>query len=167
VKVYPQSNESLRHLGELIEGIKVAMLTTSNAEGALVSHPMTPLEMDSAGCLWFFTDVRASSVEQLHAVNLSFADIERASYVSISGVGTIETDRFRIEALWTPMAKPWFPDGPESTYLALITIQPQLAEIWDAPHSKMVRMFAMAASVAAGKPIGVGEHTKINDLSPH
>jgi general stress protein 26 len=167
MKVHPQTNESLSHLGELIEGIQVAMLTSSAAACALVSRPMTPLEMDDAGCLWFFTDARVTSSEQLRTVNLSFVDIDRGVYVSISGVGTLNTDRSRIQALWTPMAKPWLPDGPESTNLALIKIQPEMAEYWDTPHSKMVRMFAMAASVVAGKPIDLGEHEKINDLSTH
>ena len=167
MKVHPQTNESLTHLGELIEGINVAMLTISTAEGVLVSRPMTPLEMDDTGCLWFFTDVRTSSSEQLRAVNLSFADTDRGVYVSLSGVGTLHADRSRIAELWTPMAKPWFPEGPESTNLALIRIQPEMAEFWDTPHSKMVRMFAMAASVVAGKPIDLGEHAKISNLSTH
>ncbi len=33
-------------------------------------------------------------------------------------------------------------------------------------NSKMVRMFAMAASVVAGKPIGMGDHDTLTDLSP-
>ena len=35
-----------------------------------------------------------------------------------------------------------------------------IVEDWDAPNSKMVRMFAMAASVLAGQPIGLGDHAK-------
>jgi general stress protein 26 len=164
MKVHPQTNESLTHLGELIEGINVAMLTIGDAEGTLASRPMTPLEMDSSGCLWFFADSRTSSIVQLQAVNLSFADIDRGVYVSISGYATLHDDRTRIAELWTPMATPWFPDGPESPNLTLIKIQPDMAEFWDTPHSKMVRMFAMAASVVAGKPIDLGEHAKISDL---
>jgi hypothetical protein len=44
-------------------------------------------------------------------------------------------------------------------------IVPDMAEYWDAPNSKMVRSFAMAASVLAGKPIGLGEHDTLTQLS--
>jgi hypothetical protein len=65
------------------------------------------------------------------------------------------------------MAKPWFPEGPESPNLALLKIEPEMAEFWDAPNSKMVRMFALAMSVYAGKPVGLGEHDTLTHLSEH
>jgi hypothetical protein len=33
---------------------------------------------------------------------------------------------------------------------------------WDSPGSKVVRALAMAASVVAGKPVGLGEHGSAN-----
>jgi hypothetical protein len=39
-------------------------------------------------------------------------------------------------------------------------------EYWDAPNSKVVRMVAMAASVVAGKPIGMGDHGTLTHLTP-
>ncbi|MEO6118650.1 MAG: pyridoxamine 5'-phosphate oxidase family protein, partial [Methylotenera sp.] len=83
---------------------------------------------------------------------------------SISGIGEINTDRAHIERLWTAFAKPWFPEGPESINLALLKFIPNTAEYWDAPHNKMVRMFAMAASVVIGKPL-MGEHGRLTELT--
>ncbi len=167
MKIETQSNAEMAELCKLIEPISVAMLSNLDAAGALVSRPMAPLEVDAAGAVWFFVDLRSSRVEFLRVVNLSFADAARGTYVSLSGRGEVRSDRTQIERLWTPMAKPWFPEGPDSRNLALLKFVPQAAEYWDAPHSKMVRMFAMAASVVAGKPIGTGEHAKLNDLSAH
>jgi hypothetical protein len=65
--------------------------------------------------------------------------------------------------LW--LNRPWFPDGRTSNELALLKVVPSNAEYWDAPHSKMVRLFAMAVSVVAGKSIGMGEHEKLTHLS--
>ena len=56
-------------------------------------------------------------------------------------------------------------ESQSSPELTLLKFVPESAEYWDAPHSKMVRMFAMAASVVAGKPIGLGEHEKLTALS--
>ena len=166
MKIHAQSTAALTQLGKLIEEIPVGMLTNQDVEGTLVSRPMSPLEMDVNGALWFFTDLNSSKVEQLRKVNLSFADPARGSYVSLAGYGELETDLAHIKQRWTPFMKPWFPEGPDSANLALLKFVPETAEYWDAPHSKMVRMAAMAASVVAGKPVGEGDHDTLTGLSP-
>lgn len=165
MKVETQSSAGLTQLGELIEDMSIAMLTNIHSDGSLVSRPMSPLEMDADGVVWFFVDATTTSEKHLQAVNLSFSEIGDGTYVSISGRGEIDLDRARMQRMWTPHAKPWFPDGPSSADLALLKVVPNAAEYWDAPHSRMVRMFAMAASVAAGRPIGMGDHDTLTDLS--
>jgi general stress protein 26 len=165
MKTEIQTGAERTHLCQLIEHMHLAMLTTTNDSGELVSRPMAPLEMASDGSIWFFSNSQSAKVSQLQALNLAFTDADRGTYVSICGYGEIHTDHLRIKRLWTPAAKPWFPDGPESPNLCLIKVVPVAAEYWDAPHSKMVRMFAMAASVISGKPIGLGENDVLNKLS--
>lgn len=165
MKTEPQDSGELHQLCKLIEKIPVAMFTTVDASGRLVSRPMSPLQMDRAGILWFFTDLRSEKTEQLAKVNLGFADADRSTYVSLSGRGEISTDRSRIHALWTPFAKPWFPEGPDSPNLALLKFVPDTAEYWDAPHGKMVRTLALAASMVTGKPVGMGQHETLTGLS--
>ena len=67
--------------------------------------------------------------------------------------------------MWTVIAKPWFPDGPDSSNLALLKFIPNSADYWDGPSSKMVRALGMIASVIAGKPVGLGEHGSLTNLS--
>jgi general stress protein 26 len=165
MKLHPQHSHELARLGELIEGMPVAMMTTQDSDGSLVSRPMTTLEMDEQGALWFFTDLRSTKLSQLRSVNLSFADSDKSSYVSLSGQGHTDTDPIRIQGLWTPFAKPWFPDGPTSPNLALLKFVANAAEFWDAPSSRMVRVFAMVASMVSGKPVAMGEHDSFPDLN--
>lgn len=165
MKTDVQKTPELSQLCKLIQNIAVAMMTTHDALGALVSRPMVPLEMDATGALWFFTDKRSDKVEHLQEVNLGFADAGQSIFVSLSGSGEIHADQARVDRLWTPFAKPWFPDGPESSHLALLKFTPRTAEYWDAPHGRMARMFAMAASVAAGKPVSLGTHDTLTGLS--
>jgi general stress protein 26 len=160
-----QNSPERIHLAKLIEGIPIAMLTTLQADGALTSRPMAVLEMDVQGTLWFLTDLRSAKVEQLQQVNLGFVDGERGAYVSLSGRGEIDRDRDRIQRLWTPLARPWFPEGPESKDLALLKFLPDAADYWDGPSSTMVRAFGLIASAIAGKPIGLGEHGTHTGLS--
>lgn len=164
MKIATQSSADLIQLGTLIEHIPVAMLTHVDAAGTLVSRPMSPLEMDGSSAIWFFVDRRMDDRKDLAVLNLSFADSRRAIYVSLSGAAEIEVDRERIKRLWSPFARPWFPGGPDADNLALLKFIPEVAEYWDAPHNRMVRMFALAASVVVGKPLGMGQHEYLNDL---
>ncbi len=158
MKIEKQDSPERQRLADLVEPARVAMLTTLDAQGQLTSKPMSPVAMDAQGCVWFFTDQHSTSPAQLERLNLSFCNVERSDYVSVVGRGELLDDRERAKALWTPMARPWFPEGPESPRLRLLKIVPHSAEYWDSPNSKMVRLFAIAASVAAAKPIGLGEH---------
>ena len=74
MKLKPQHTPELTRLGELIEGMPVAMMATQDEVGAIVSRPMTTLEMDAQGVLWLFTDMRSTKLKQHQAVNLLFAD---------------------------------------------------------------------------------------------
>lgn len=165
MNIEEQNNAELEKIYPLIEHISVAMLTTADDDGALVSRPMSPLEVDGDGAIWFFTDRRSEKVAHLNKVNISFADEARSTYVSLSGRAELNGDRTRMAALWTAYSRPWFPDGPQSLNLVLLKFIPEKAEYWDAPSSKMIRMFAMAASVVAGKPIGMGEHDLLTNLA--
>lgn len=156
---------SLRdRLAALIGDQRIVMLTTQLPDGQLESRPMTVLEHDAAGRFWFFcADDRtdASPHRLTGPVNLAFSDEAHSTYVSIAGRAELLHDRSRIEALWTPMARPWFPDGPASPDLALLKVTPEHIGWWDAPDSRVVRALAMAASVAAGRPIGLGDHGEL------
>jgi general stress protein 26 len=165
MKIADQTSAELAHVATLIEDIPIAMLTTLQADGALASRPMTPLEMDAHGALWFFTDLQSSKVDRLRTVNLSFVDRDQGAYVSLAGRGEIDTDRARIHSLWSVLAKPWFPDGPDSSNLALLKFVPDTVDYWDGPSSKMVRAFGLIASVIAGKPVAMGEHGTHTGLS--
>lgn len=164
MKIHTQSTEELRKLGELIEDLDIAMLTFIEDSGALISQPMGPIEMDEDGNIWFFTDSTSEKAQHLEQLNLAFSGEPDGIYVSLSGSGELVTDKSRKEELWSPFVKPWFPEGPDSPTLALLKFVPHTAEYWDAPHSKVVRLFAMAASIVAARPIGLGDHERLNHL---
>jgi general stress protein 26 len=137
MNIVNQNSPELSHVAHLIADIRVAMLTHVQADGRLGSRPMSPIEIDAQGAIWFFVDARAEQSEHLRVLNLTFSDIEHATYVSIAGSGEIDIDvgRAHIKYLWTPLARPWFPDGPDSEYLALLKFVPESADYWDAPNS--------------------------------
>lgn len=164
MNIKPQKTEELAQLSELIEDMSVCMLTTIDDADAMVSRPMSPQEMCEQGAIWFLTDPNTTKVQHLKLMNVAFSNESQGTYVSISGHGELVKDRDRIDRLWTVFARPWFPEGEDSSNLALLKFVPHSAEYWDAPHSRMVRMFAMVVSIVAAKPVDLGEHGNLNRL---
>jgi general stress protein 26 len=164
MKIQTQFTKEQIQLSQLIEDMPVAMLTTYNDEDLLVSRPMTPLEMDSEGDVWFFTQHDAMKSVHLNNANLAFSDTSKGTYVSLSGRGEIHKNKEDIHRLWSLSAKPWFPDGPDSPNLALLKFIPNTAEFWDTPNSRIVRLFSLAAAIITGKPVNTGDHDIIKNL---
>ncbi|WP_460911777.1 pyridoxamine 5'-phosphate oxidase family protein [Spirosoma areae] len=161
----PQTNKQLEKIRDMIEDIRIAMLTTVDAEGNLVSRPMALLEVDEQGTTWFFTERSSPKVDQIaansHKVNLAFASVSDAAYVSISGTADEVDDRAKIDELWNPQAKAWFPKGKDDPNLVLLKVHTDMAEYWNSNDSKMVRFIQQATAVITGNPPQMGENEKV------
>ncbi|HEX8550661.1 MAG TPA: pyridoxamine 5'-phosphate oxidase family protein [Abditibacteriaceae bacterium] len=157
--------EKLATLRDLIKGIDFGMLTTVEEDGTLHSRPMsTNGEVEFDGDLWFFTDGTSHKVleiEREHKVNVSYAHPQKQSYVSISGVATIVRDKAKIEELWQPQLKAWFPEGPETPGIALIKVEAERAEYWDSPGSGVAHALAFAKAIVTRQTPEIGENEKI------
>lgn len=157
-------DEGRKNVAELIKDIRFAMLTTVASDGQLRSRPMTMQEQEFDGDLWFFVGASSPAVAEMRAddqVNLSFADPGDNAYVSISGTAQIVRDRAKIEELWKPILKAWFPDGLDDPDLALLKVTTTQAEYWDTPNGKLVQAFAFAKALVTGKTPEVGESEKV------
>ncbi len=140
-------------LQEKIGAMRFAMFTTRDQNGHLVSQPMTNQQVDSDGGLWFYTRTTTElwdNIAHEPEVNVSFANPDDSTWVSVSGTAERVVDRARIHALWNAMVQAWFPAGPEDEHVVLVRVMPHAAEYWDSNDSKMVRMFAMAKAAVTG-----------------
>jgi general stress protein 26 len=159
------NNENIKKLRDLIKDIKFAMLTTVEEDGTLRSRPMATQEVEFDGDLWFFTNAKAPKVNEVQHdqhVNLSYAQPDKQKYVSVSGTAQLVRDRQKIEELWNPLFKAWFPQGLDDPDLALLKVSVNKAEYWDSPSSQVVRLLGFAKAVVTGKSSGnLGEHEKI------
>lgn len=164
MKMERQHHPELEKVAELVEEIKFAMLTTLEEDGSLHSRPMSTVQMDADGNLWFFTSVTSPKVEDAEnhrQVNLSYARIDKQDYLSICGTSRIVRDREKMKELWTPWVKAWFPDGVEDPNLALLRITIRDAQYWDAPGNVVKRMYGLAKAIATGNHDGLGENKKV------
>jgi general stress protein 26 len=155
----------LEKLKDLVKDIDFCMLTTIDEEGDLHSRPMSANgEIDRSGNLWFFTSASSHKVSEIEAapkVNVSFADPKNQHYVSISGVAELVRDRQRIDELWKPEFKMWFPEGKDDPEVALLRIKMEKAEFWDSPSSTIGYAFSFVSALVTGEQPDFGENKKL------
>ena len=161
--MYEAHDKSIEKLKSLIEDIDFCMLTTIDG-GYLRSRPMSTQKFELDGDLWFFTSDATHKVDEIKAdnrVNVAYSKPDDNCYVSVSGAGEIVKDRAKIEELWSPILKAWFPEGIDDPHLCLLKVTVEQAEYWDAPSSKIIQLVGFVKALATGQEADYGENEKL------
>ena len=117
------------------------------------------------GVIWFFTGYESGKSHELQNdahVNLSYSKPSDNLYVSVSGKASLTKDRQKIEELWNPAMKAWFPEGKDDPNIGLIKVTIDKAEYWDSPNGAVVHLIGMAKAAITGEQYKPGENKKIN-----
>ena len=156
--------ESIKKVNDLIKDVQVAMLTTIDW-GVLRSRPMQTQEAEFDGDLWFFTSTdthKTDEIEKDRRVNVSYAAPDSNTYVSVSGTAALVNDKEKIEELWNPILKAWFPKGLDDPTLILLKVSVEQAEYWDSSSSTVVQVVGFVKALVTGERADGGDHGKIN-----
>lgn len=158
--------EGQKKIAELIEGIRIAMMTTISNDGKMSSRPMAVQDEPFDGTLWFLTRSTSDKVEEVAAdrhVTLSFAEPKDSKYIALKGTASVSGDRGKIKQLWNPLYKAWFPKGEDDPEIAVLRVEVSEADYWEASGSRLVMLAKYAAaSVTGGKiPLGEAGHVKV------
>jgi general stress protein 26 len=157
--------EKLQTLIDKIKDVDTAMMTTLDEDGSLRSRPMRNQQIKEDGSIWFFTGYESGKSHEIKKdshVNLSYAKPSDNLYVSVSGKAMLTKDKAKIDELWTPAMKAWFPEGKDDPNVGLIKVTIDKAEYWDAPNSAVVHLYSMAKAAITGETYKTGDHDKMN-----
>ena len=75
--------------------------------------------------------------------------------------GEIYADHARVERLWAPFARPWFPDGQHSTSLTLLKFFPDAASIGMRRTARRCGYFLAPPAISAAVAFVLGGETAI------
>ena len=148
------TSDAVIQLRALVGDASIVMFTSRAPSGELHSRPLTLGEIDDDGNLVFLVDAAADWVAGLRPedeTNASITNDDDRVWLSISGRATVTEDRAMIHRLWTPHATTFFPEGPDSVGIRVLSMQSRAAEYWDAPSSRLHRL-AVGASSLLGNP---------------
>ena len=137
---------------ELMDGMYIAMFTTTSDDGTLQSVPMARQEVEPSGELWFISARDTKHVSDIAArpeVGLTFSSSD--SWVSIHGTATVVDDKAKLEELWNTFAEAWLPGGPEDPNATLIRVDVAGGEYWDTPGGRVASLLSFAKTKLTGE----------------
>ncbi len=165
------TDKKLDELYELVDDMEIAMLTTRRSDGMLVTRPMATQDRGPEADLWFVTSVETHKVDEIERnpeVSVSYLNGKTMEWVSVSGRARITQDREKIESLYEPDWKAWFPDeggakdgGPQDPRLALILVEATTAHYMKAKHSRPVALFEIVKGVLTGTQPDIGREEQL------
>ena len=149
-------------LWKKIADIKFAMVTTTEDDGKLTARPLTTQKIEDGGILWFFVAADghvAKAVAREPSVGVTYAEPGDSFYAALCGNATCKRDVAKARELWNAMAGAWFPGGPEDPNLALLRIDVDTGDTWEAKSGKLVQFLTIAkAAITRHPPDDAGSH---------
>jgi len=158
------NHEAQQKIKELIEEIKVAMLVTESGN-ELRSRPMQTAKVEDDQSIYFFTSKysgKSVEIRDDRNVNLSYAHPGNQDYLSISGKAYLVDNRAKMEELWNPIMKAWYPEGLDSLEITLLRVVPEKSEFWEASGNRLVQLFNIGKALITGEGYDAGKHQKVN-----
>jgi general stress protein 26 len=136
---------SVKKLKELVDAINICLFCTDlkNDDGA-TCRPMTALDTDAQGNLWFFSAVLSDKNRVIKAdsqVQLYFAHPTKGDYMIINGNAEVIMDTNKVAELWSDEQETWFKGGKTDPNIAIIKVTPKNAYYWDTDGDRMVNIF--------------------------
>jgi general stress protein 26 len=168
--------KKIEELYSLIEGIDIAMMTSRNFDGTLISRPMATQEKRPRVDFWFVTSTETHKVDEIQAqpeVNLAYYNNKSREWVSVSGTARIVTDRDLIRTLYKPDWRAWFGDeggvrngGPNDPRLVLIEVEAHEATYLKSHEPRAVQLFKVAKALITRDTPKIGDlrHVGKKDL---
>jgi len=146
---------ALKKLKDLATGAENCFFCTNIKTGLPLSvRPMSVLQVDDEGNLWFISHKSSHKNEELKAdpfTHLFFQENKNSGFLNVYGISEISFDQEKIDELWNPLLKTWFQGGEDDAEISLIKVVPTHVHYWDTKHGELVAFIKMATSVVTGK----------------
>lgn len=148
------SGEAVAKLRDLTEHCPTCMFGTRLETIPFHVCPMHTQEVDDEGNLWFFSGLDSEHAAQIREdprVQLIYSNPSKYEFLTVFGEATILHDAEKIDKLWKPLVKAWFPGGKEDPNLSLIRVAPSNAHYWDTKDGKLVVLAKILVGAVTGK----------------
>jgi general stress protein 26 len=149
--------EALDKIKELVKEAKTCFFCTKIMTGqAVPTRPMSVLQVDEQGTLWFLSAKDSQKNQELAedpAVQLLFQGSSHSDFLMLYGRAAVSSDKRKIKELWEPLLKTWFTEGVDDPRISVIEVRPSHGYYWDTKHNRMIALAKMVAGAVVGKTV--------------
>lgn len=160
---------------ELVDDIKIAMMTTRRPDGHLESRAMATQKRAEGADLWFVTEEGTAKLRDIEFdphVNLAYYQLGSYEWVSAAGIARLERDREKIHELYEPDWKAWFGQEGDPRHgtaddprMVLIGVDVHAAVFLEIDKPKPVVLFELVKGWLTGERVEPGEMHRLTN--PH
>lgn len=150
-------DEARKRIREMAKEAETCFFCTSGGTGPnRGARPMSVLQADEAGNLWFLNAIDSHTDAEIAAnpeVKLYFKRSTHAGFMELDGIATVSQDRAKIKELWSFVLKTWFTEGEDDPRITVIQVVPKSGYYWDNKHGQAVAGAKMLVGAAIGKTL--------------
>jgi general stress protein 26 len=143
---------TLDDLRERVDGVRVAMVTTPEADGALSSRPLTIQRITEEGDIIFLIGRDAGWVAEQQQVDVAIVD-EGRTWVSVSGTAEYIDERSAVDDHWDTISSQFFDDPSEAM---IMRVAAQAWSYWAAPN-RLAQTVELVRAIATDHEPDLGD----------
>jgi general stress protein 26 len=147
---------AIKKIRDMTKGAACFFCTRALGGGSGGTRPMSVLQADEAGDLWFLSASDSHTNRELKSdpgVELYFQRSPHSDFMHLVGTAQVSTDQTKIDELWEPLFKTWFTEGKEDPRITVIRVSPTKGYYWDTKHGNAVAGIKMLIGAALGKTL--------------
>jgi len=149
--------EAIGKVRALLPSFTTAMLVTIASGGEVHARPLAPAGKAEAfnGALWFFVDDRSLKAHEAAGganVSVLFQNDRDNVYLHLRGTSEVARDLPKMQRLYSPALRTWFPQGLDDPHLVLITVEVDGGVYWEVRGCRLRAAAALATSLVTGTP---------------
>ena len=133
-------DDHVEKLKQIVGRSRVGMLGMYHEDGIHFT-PMSHVDIDDEGNLWFFTTKetgKSISAKNKNNIFITYAQEVSSTFLSISGKAYLNANREKMRELFNPYVKAWFPKGLEDPSISLLVVHPLEVECWTSDEHKVL-----------------------------
>jgi general stress protein 26 len=134
--------DHIEKLKQIVARSRVGMLGMHREDGIHFS-PMSHVDIDDDGNLWFFTSKETGNAisaknKNKNNIFITYAQESNSTFLSITGKAYLNSNKEKMRELFNPYIKAWFPKGLEDPSISLLVVHPLEVECWTTDDHKVL-----------------------------
>jgi general stress protein 26 len=156
--------DAARKIADLVKAGNSCFLCTLGSGSQLHARPMTVIEVDDVGRLWFFTEIDSLKTIELDRdprATLFFKEGDHGGHLKLEGNVAQVTDKGTIHRLWSPKLRTWFTEGEDDPRICVLRVDPISGEYWDNRHGAALTGLKMLFGAITAQRVDEGVHGQL------